>query len=265
MLTDAHCHPFDKEKLTGGKEQGFNVFASISACDKEEFLYNEEMARNADASMLSRFLPCFAVHPQLPALRIAESGEFTALELENSLAFLNDLAAAGRLSAIGECGFDLFNAAYKETENIQDRVFAAHMEVSLRYDLPVVLHIRRAVHKIFANIKTLKKCSSVVFHSWQGTLEDAKSILNHGVNAYFSFGNTILLNHKKAVKCCALLPAERILTETDAPYQPRHGNKISGWEDLPYIIEETGALRGVQADELERQIEENFKNAFFCK
>jgi len=263
MLTDAHCHPFDREQLTGNSEQGIGVLAAASACSQEEFTFNEELAHNAAAP--TQLLLCFGVHPQLPAVRIADGGGFSALELEGSLGFLNALASAGRLSAVGECGFDLFNTAYRETEYLQDRIFSAHVEISLRYDLPMVLHVRRAVHKIFALTKTLRKCRALIFHSWQGTLEDAKSILNHGVNAYFSFGNTIMLNHKKAVKCCALLPAERILTETDAPYQPRRGEKYSGWADLPFIIETAAALRNVPVNELEQQVEVNFKNAFLFK
>ncbi|MDR3020388.1 MAG: TatD family hydrolase [Treponema sp.] len=184
------------------------------------------------------------------------------LFFNHQLEFLDLLAAGGRLSAVGEFGFDLFNAGFKETEAWQDRVFNAQMEIALRYNLPVVLHVRRAIHKIFAATKDLAKCKAVVFHSWSGTLEEGNSLLRRKVNAYFSFGAQVLNGHKKAQRSCALIPAERLLTETDAPFQPPRGKPFSSWEDLPLIIDAIANFRGVDANELETRIEENFKTVF---
>jgi len=91
--------------------------------------------------------------------------------------------------------------------------------------------------------------------------------LRHKVNVYFSFGNTITLNHKQAIRSCALLPIDRLLTETDAPYQTRRGNQFSSWEDLPLILETMSALRceagnNISKEELETQIELNFRKNF---
>jgi TatD DNase family protein len=234
----------------------------------EEFAYNEELAHNAAADSASPLLPCFAIHPQLPAVKAADGKPFTETELNDTLAALYTLAEAGRIAAIGEFGFDLYNAAFRETETIQDRIFAAHIEIALRYNLPVVLHVRRAMHKIFAAVKTLSKCRAVVFHSWSGTFEEGQSLLRRGVNAYFSFGNTIALNHKQAQKSCALFPAQRLLTETDAPFQPPRGEEFSQWANLPLILESAAALRReagsdvTDAKELEKRIEANFRAVF---
>jgi TatD DNase family protein len=271
MLTDAHCHPFDLVRVFPQAEQErrrLGILAAANACDLEEFTYNEELAKKAAADNVAPLLPCFAIHPQLPAVK-KEGGEpFTDIEITDSLETLRKLAAAGRLSAVGECGFDLYNTAFKETEKIQDALFTAHLEIAVNFGLPVVLHVRRAMHKIFAAEKTLTKCKAVVFHSWSGTLEEARSLLRRGVNAYFSFGNAIILNHKQAIQCCSLLPAERLLTETDAPFQPRRGEKYSIWADLRLIIETAVTLRSnagnvvTDANALENQIEENFRKVF---
>jgi TatD DNase family protein len=166
--------------------------------------------------------------------------------------------------AVGECGFDLYNAQFRETEAVQDEIFAIHLEVALRYGLPVVIHARRAMHKIFAATAILKKCKAVIFHSWPGTLDEGISLLRRGVNAYFSFGNVIRLNHKQAMRCCALFPTERLLTETDAPFQAPRGQDFSHWADLPGIIETAAALssEAASAKELEAQIEANFHAVF---
>jgi TatD DNase family protein len=272
MLTDAHCHPFDLVSVFPKAEQErrrLGVLAAASACDLEEFTYNEELAKKAVAENYTPLLLCFGVHPQLPAVKKEGDGPFTDIEISDNLETLRKLATAGRLSAVGECGFDLYNEAFKETEETQDALFSAHLEIAVNYGLPVVLHVRRAMHKIFAAEKIFTKCKAVVFHSWSGTLEEARSLLRRGVNAYFSFGNAIMLNHKQAIQCCSLLPAERLLTETDAPFQPRRGEKHSVWADLRLIIETAVTLRNeagssvTDAKALESQIDENFRKVFY--
>jgi len=270
VLTDAHCHPFDLSRLFPQMEherRRLGVYAAASSYNIEEFTHNENLSHNAAAENAAPLLLCFGIHPQLPAVMKENGDSFADFELTDSLETLRNLAAAGRIAALGEFGFDLYNAAFRETEKTQDVLFAAHLEIAVNYSLPVVLHVRRATRKIFAAAKNLSKCKTVIFHSWSGTLEEARSILRHGINAYFSFGNTIMLNHKQAIQCCSLLPAERLLTETDAPYQPRRGEKYSVWADLPLVLKTTANLRdesGNKIDErdLEAQIEINFKQAF---
>ena len=253
MLIDAHCHPFDLASHFPNAEEERRrlcVKALASACDFEEFTFNKNIAKKAAQEGAVPLLPCFAVHPQ-----------GLAQNAEQDLQTLDLLAKEGQLSAVGECGFDLYNEGFRETEALQDRIFAAHLETALLYDLPIVLHVRKAMHKIFA-AAALTKCKAVIFHSWPGTLEEGNALLRRGINAYFSFGNTIINGHKKAIQSCMSLPAQRLLTETDAPWQPRRGQKVSSWEDLPKIIETAAALRGVCAKDLETQIENNFSAIF---
>ena len=74
-----------------------------------------------------------------------------------------------------------------------------------------MLHVRRAMHKIFPYTGALKKLPAVVFHSWPGSPDEGFSFLRRGINAFFSFGTTIMLNHKNAIRSCAAFPAERLL------------------------------------------------------
>jgi len=264
MLTDAHCHPFDLNGVFPDYEnerRRLGVLAAVNACTMDDFLHNETLARNASIDKVTPVLTCFGIHPQQPA-----AGDSQAI-IEKQIEKLSLLSSENRICAIGECGFDLYNSAYRETEALQEFAFSAQLEIALKFDLPVVLHVRRAMFKIFALTKTLSKCKSVIFHSWPGTYEEANALLQRGINAYFSFGNTIILNHKQAKRSCALLPADRLLTETDAPYQPRRGEPYSHWQDLPFILEAAAALRNeagynTTAKEIEEQIEANFKNVF---
>jgi len=271
MLTDAHCHPCDLLFVFPESEQeranilshngAAGVIAAVSAWNENEFAYNEELSRNGSV------LLCFGTHPQLPSIYSEKGRLFKDSDLSASMEFLYKSAEKNKIAAIGEFGFDLFNDSFKETEKIQDKIFEAHLEAALNYELPVVLHIRRAMHKMFFYAKKLSKCKAVIFHSWSGSHEEALSLLKHGVNAYFSFGNTITLNHKQAMRSCSLLPSQRLLTETDAPFQPRRGEKFSHWTDILNILETAAALRSeagnnIDVKELELQIEINFKNLF---
>jgi TatD DNase family protein len=205
-----------------------------SAWGKDDFSYNESLSKTAKNSPAPVFLS-FGVHPQLPALDKAAAAE--------SLAMLETLARGKRLDAAGEIGFDLFDARYRSTEKEQDAVFSEELAIAARFDLPVVLHARKAMHKIFARKKALKKIKAVVFHGFSGTDGEALSLLAGGINAYFSFGTALLNNHKKAQKAAALIPAERLLFETDAPYQPLRGKEYSHYRDLAPILEKAAALR----------------------
>ena len=268
MLTDAHCHPFDLVQVFPEAEEErrrLGVIAASSACDIEEFAHSEGLAKKAGIEGAAALLPCFAVHPQMPVAGGEKQG------IDEAMDALFKLADEGRIAAVGECGFDLYNERFRETEKIQEHLFALHLETALRYDLPLVIHARRAMHKIFAGAKILSKCRAVVFHSWPGTLEEGQALLRRKVNAYFSFGNAVINGHKQAMRCCAAFPAQRLLTETDAPFQPRRGQNFSWWADLPAVIKTAAALRSEAGSavknekELEAQIEANFRAAFAVK
>jgi TatD DNase family protein len=80
-----------------------------------------------------------------------------------------------------------------------------------------------------------------------------------------------MLNHREAMRCCAVFPSERILTETDAPFQPPRGREFSRYADLKDIITAIAALRrevGTEVscvEELEKTVEGNFRAAFGCQ
>ncbi|GAB1481294.1 hypothetical protein MASR2M78_01090 [Treponema sp.] len=110
-------------------------------------------------------------------------------------------------------------------------------------DFPQLLHLRKAMHKAFKYSKELKALPVVIFHSYSGTYREAEDFLKRGVNAYFSFGTTIALNHKIAQEAVSKLPAEHLLFETDAPYQGLRGKDHSSWKDVLVVLKEASRLR----------------------
>ena len=272
MATDAHAHPMDLLNLAGEAEaerRSLSIACTASSCTKEEFLFHEKLAADAKKDNAAPIFPCFAVHPQFPAYVKKEKLSCSVSDFKDSLELLSTLAAEGRISAVGECGFDLYSQNYKETEIVQDKIFPPHLEIALRYKLPLVIHVRRAMRKIFPYGKALSKLPAVIFHSWPGAPGEAFSLLRKSIRAYFSFGTTLLLNHKNAIESFGVLPPENLLLETDAPYQSLRGNNYSSWKDLPLILQgaakirkTAGAKDGTEAGELEQFIDRNFFGVF---
>jgi TatD DNase family protein len=274
-VTDTHCHPRDLADLLPAAEEerrSLGVSCAASSTTRAQFFYHEELAAQARADKAAPLFPCFAIHPQMPG-----PGE-TIAHYRDALDFAENRAKEGRIKAIGEAGFDLYHAGqgsggqgsadFRRTEKLQDEIFSAQGEIALRRRLPLVIHSRRAMHKIFAQSSLLKKLPAVIFHSWPGTLGEGEALIRRGINVYFSFGAAILLNHKEAQRCCALFPVERLLSETDAPYQGLRGKGFSRWADLPAILRGMAALRreagkpGGDAGDLEKTIDGNFFRVF---
>jgi len=265
-MTDAHCHPWDLldyEKNAEEKRQETGTAAAASAWNWEQFEYNEDLSKKALKDSAPPLFLCFALHPQL-------SGEkkYTTYTMQRGIELLFSLAVESRLDAVGETGFDLYEDKFKAAESIQDEMFVSHLDVALHWELPMILHLRRSMHKIFPFAQKLKKLPAVVFHSWPGTKDEAEAMLKKGINAYFSFGTAVLKNHKEAIASASILPADRILLETDAPYQPLRGKEFSTWRDLSQICACIAGLRKeagspcVSPEELEAQTTENFYSVF---
>ena len=127
MASDAHAHPLDLLDLYPQAEEGrrsLKIACAASSCTKEEFLFHEKLAATAKNDCVAPIFPCFAVHPQLPAYNKKENLACSAADFNDSLTLLSALAAENKITAVGECGFDLYSQGYKETETIQDELFA---------------------------------------------------------------------------------------------------------------------------------------------
>ena len=249
MPCDAHVHLKNLLELDPEAEKArrrLGIAATASAWNREEFAFHRKLAAGALREGAPPVFLCFAVHPQAPRSLAEAAVSGPNAVIRASVAALAEYAAAGELAAVGETGFDLFDAGYRTTETEQEELFAVHLDIALQYGLPLVLHVRRAMHKVFPHAGALKKLPAVVFHSWPGSPDEGFSFLRRGINAFFSFGTTIMLNHKNAIRSCAAFPAERLLFETDAPFQPLRGKRHSSFDDLPAVILAAAAIRSGQ-------------------
>ena len=167
-----------------------------------------------------------------------------------------------KISAIGECGFDLFTPEFKSTLDKQKEVWNYQLELAIKYDKPIIVHCRKGMCHIFESVEKLKKIKAVVFHSFSGSMVEAQSILKKGINGFFSFGKTILNGNKNAIQCVKSLPLENILLETDSPYQTLKGEEVTNPSDIIKVYKEVFNLRQENPEVISSKVFHSFDKIF---
>ncbi|MDQ1341116.1 MAG: TatD DNase family protein [Campylobacterota bacterium] len=126
---------------------------------------------------------------------------------------------------VGECGLDysrlLDNQNEAEsTKEAQKKVFLAHIELSLKYKKPLIVHIRDANQDSFDILKKAQAEGAFgVLHCFNAS----ELLLGLSESFYFGIGGVITFkNAKKLVEIIHKIPKERLLIETDGPYLTPH-------------------------------------------
>ena len=124
----------------------------------------------------------------------------------------------------------------------------------------MIVHCRKANEKLFEYSKKLKLVPAVLFHSFMGTPVEALSLCRRGINAYFSFGKQLMNNNKKTIACMSELPLEKLLCETEAPFQFLKGEPRTNISDIKTIYQAAFALRNdcSNFEDFQKQLEKNY-------
>ncbi|MBP5174614.1 MAG: TatD family hydrolase [Treponema sp.] len=249
IYCDAHIHaPFCVNLENAFPPADFLPHYACCSCShsKNEFFLQENLKRISSLKLVS----AFGVHPQNPDPSLVD--------------FLESLLRDGRLDAIGELGFDFFTEDFRSHRAEQEEVWEKCIDLALSYSLPVIVHNRKALDLMFRDYKKLAGLKSVVFHSFAFGSREALSLLDKGLNASFTFGKPLLKGAKKSIDCVANLPLEKILLETDAPFQTLRGETFTPASHISLVYDEAAKIRGLGLDELSFAVAENFSRAFFC-
>ena len=244
VFCDAHIH------FSHCKSPDFEpdeCYLCVTSCHfPEEIAFAEENC----------ILPSYGIHPQIV------SEDYLHHDFEKAFDFMEYLCRKKKICAVGECGFDFFTPEYKATALLQEAVFEKQLLLAKNYGLPIVLHLRKSVQKIFTYSNPLSQLPAVIFHSFPGTSMEAESFLRRGVKAFFSFGKPLLNGKKSAIECVEKLSLQNILLETDAPYQPLKGETETFPTDIKHVYQKVCELRKIGFEDLAPHIESNFKSAF---
>ena len=148
--------------------------------------------------------------------------------------------------AVGECGLDFYVEGLDP--EAQRRYFRRQLEFAREFELPLVLHARRAVEEVIATLKQVGGLRGVV-HSYSGSIEQARQLWKLGF--HLGFGGPITYPRARRLReIVAAMPLELLLLETDSPDQPLHGHQ--GRRNEPAQVAAVCAcaaeLRGVTPD-----------------
>lgn len=172
------------------------------------------------------------------------------------------LAQNERVVAIGEIGLDYHYE--KESRKKQLEVFENQIILANELCLPVIVHDREA-HEDTLNILKKHKPRGVV-HCFSGSAEMAEEVLKLGM--YIGLGGAVTFkNAIKPVEVARMLPDDRLLLETDAPYMtpvPFRGKRCTSLH-IPYTAERIAEIRNTTAQDILNLTDKNARELFFAK
>ncbi|MDR0977178.1 MAG: TatD family hydrolase [Prevotellaceae bacterium] len=118
--------------------------------------------------------------------------------------------------AIGETGMDLYwDTTYKAQ---QEAALRQQIEWALHYRLPIVLHCREAFEPLYKVLQDYRDTPlRGVFHSFTGTADEARRIMQLP-GFYIGINGVVTFKKSTLPEALAVVPLERVLLETDAPY-----------------------------------------------
>lgn len=253
MLIDSHCHLEYKglvEDQAGvldrARQAGVGGFLSISTRQREWAQVIATAEREADV------WASVGIHPH-EADGHADMGEAALLEA----------AAHPRVIAIGETGLDYY---YDKSDRlVQQELFRRHIAVSRATGLPIIIHTRDAEADTAAILQDemAKGAFPALIHCFTASADFARIVLDLGLT--ISLSGIVTFNNASDLQAiAAVIPEDRLLVETDAPFLAPVPNRGKVCE--PAFVADTARfvaeLRGVSPEALAAATSKNFMKLF---
>lgn len=178
---------------------------------------------------------------------------------ENPTEILRELLQNPKTVAVGEIGLDYYYE--KASRDAQLRLFEQQLQVANELSLPVIVHDREAHEDTLRLLKQYKPRG--VVHCFSGSVEMAKEVLKLGM--YIGLGGAVTFkNAVKPVEVAKIVPQDRLLVETDAPYMtpvPFRGKRCDSGH-IAYTAARLSEIRGEDTQALLDYTAENARRLF---
>ena len=240
---DSHCHlVFDPENHSPQEQleraRGMNVGMMLCvAVDLESAIACRLLAEQEPDVLAS-----VGIHPN-------DCGPED--NLSEKLEALKHLARTGGWAAIGETGMDFYRD--NTSPDIQEKSFKSHLDLAEELNLPIIIHCRHAASKVLDILRNQNRTVRGVMHCWSEDPKFVKPILDIGL--HFSFAGNLTYPKANLIKdSVSLIPSERLLIETDAPFlapQPVRGQKNEP-AHIHHTLEAIAEIRGETREALEQ-------------
>ena len=208
MIIDSHCH-LDYEPMYS-KLNDVLKRASLAKVNKILTISVKDNQFDKILNILKKFPNVFGtygIHPH-------EAKNHKEINKET---ILSKVSMHEKIIGIGETGLDFF---YNHSDkNDQIRLFEQHIEASVDRELPIIVHSRNAEDLTFEILYKYSKKNKlkILMHCFTGTKKFAEKLID--IDAFFSASGIITFKNTNDLKeTFKLIPKDRLLIETDAPY-----------------------------------------------
>lgn len=175
---------------------------------------------------------------------------------------LKDLPINNNVVAIGEIGLDYYWDKTIENHILQKWLLVEQIKIAQKYNLPVIIHTRESTLDIIEILKNNKLDRKGIMHCTPFNEHLIKETLKIGY--YISFSGIVTFKNAKPETSIKLVPDNRLLVETDAPYLtpvPFRG-KINEPKNVYYTLEKIAEIRGVSIEYLAKTTTKNAYNIY---
>lgn len=248
---DTHCHLNDVSFAETLPEV---IARAKSACVSRILVPAYDMASLERTARLGEsypgfLFPAYGLHPWFIDDRC---------DLDRIRTFLMDRNAV----AVGEIGLDFSSGDYPPAER-QVQVLKSQLDMAAEFNLPVLLHCRKAYDQLYGILKQYQGIVQGVLHSYSGGADGLTRFMELGFYVSFS-GSVTRSNARKYHRTAAVVPLERLLLETDAPSISTESTVASAVEPRHVIevAEKVAGIRGLSLQEIYRQSTENALRLF---
>lgn len=180
---------------------------------------------------------------------------------EDDLPRLRGLQSDSSVIALGEMGLDYYHEFAPRDR--QHEVFEFQLELATELNRAVVIHCREATDDCLAIMRGFPRVRAV-FHCFTGSVEEARKILDAGY--LLGFTGAVTFKKNDALReACALVPLDRLLIETDAPYltpEPVRKQKTNEPAFVAHVAAVVAKVKNVSLAELDRVTTENVAALF---
>ena len=265
-VIDSHCHI----DMRGGDEDDLSPADAVAAAASVNVTgivqvgcsIRDVHAAVAMAEENPGILAAIGIHPN-EAPRLAAKGE-----LDAAIATVEQLAVGSRrVRGIGETGLDHFRTTEPAAWVIQEQSFRAHIDMARRLGRALVIHDRDShddvIRVLLDELGGAGLPDIVVFHCFSGDEPMARVAAEHGW--YVSFAGTVTFTNARDLHAAApVVPRDRILVETDAPFLTPmpHRGRINASYLVPLTVRRLAELRGEDLATLCDDLHANTLRAF---
>ncbi|MEQ8437718.1 MAG: TatD family hydrolase [Ilumatobacter fluminis] len=246
-LFDSHCHVYDDRMpdgppaaLDAARAAGVTGMVAVG-CDRPTSEASIAVAQTNDDVWAT-----VGLHPH-----DADQGVDTIV----------DLIGAPGVVAIGEAGLDYYYD--NSPRDTQRTAFAAQIQLAHEHDLPLVIHTRDAWDDTFDVLDAEGMPNGTIFHCFTGSPDEAQRCLDRG--AHVSFSGIVTFKTATDLQAAArLVPLDRMLIETDAPYLAPvpHRGKTNQPAYVAHTAQFIADLRDVRIAEVAEATARNARQVF---